>query len=106
VLLLSGEKSYRFLGLIDEELALLLPHNQRIILPGATHRMWHEKPDACRNDVLDFWQELGNRKHPAAASSAHVHSAAVFRQTEDQRKQKGHVLRVPLCLANCQLPSA
>jgi pimeloyl-ACP methyl ester carboxylesterase len=42
VLLLSGEKSYRFLGLIDEELERLLPHNRRIIFRGATHRMWFE----------------------------------------------------------------
>jgi non-heme chloroperoxidase len=56
-LLLSGEKSYRFLGLIDEELTRLLPHARRIILPGATHRMWYEQPEACRNDVLEFLQE-------------------------------------------------
>jgi pimeloyl-ACP methyl ester carboxylesterase len=55
-LLLSGEKSYRFLGLIDEELARLLPHNRRIILRGATHRMWFEQPEPCRNAVLDFWR--------------------------------------------------
>ena len=55
-LLLSGEKSYRFLALIDEELARLLPHNHRIILRGATHRMWFEQPEPCRNAVLDFWR--------------------------------------------------
>jgi hypothetical protein len=56
-LLLSGEKSYRFLGLIDEELTRLLPHARRIILPGATHRMWFEQPEACRNAVLNFLRE-------------------------------------------------
>jgi pimeloyl-ACP methyl ester carboxylesterase len=56
-LLLSGEKSYRFLGLIDEELTRLLPHARRIILPGATHRMWYEQPEACRNAVLEFWRQ-------------------------------------------------
>jgi pimeloyl-ACP methyl ester carboxylesterase len=55
-LLLSGEKSDRFLALIDEELARLLPHNHRIILLGATHRMWFEQPEPCRNAVLDFWR--------------------------------------------------
>ena len=55
-LLLSGEKSYRFLALIDEELARLLPHNRRIILRGATHRMWFEQPEPCRKAVLDFWR--------------------------------------------------
>jgi pimeloyl-ACP methyl ester carboxylesterase len=54
VLLLSGEKSYSFLGLIDEELTRLLPNARRIILHGATHRMWYEQPEACRNAVLEF----------------------------------------------------
>jgi hypothetical protein len=54
VLLLSGEKSYRFLGLIDEELTRLLPHARQIILHGATHRMWFEQPEVCRNAVLEF----------------------------------------------------
>ena len=57
VLLLSGENSYHFLGLIDEELERLLPHNRRIILHGATHRMWFEQPEICRKTVLDFWRE-------------------------------------------------
>jgi pimeloyl-ACP methyl ester carboxylesterase len=57
VLLLSGEKSYGFLGLIDEELNRLLPHARRTILRGATHRMWFEQPETCRNAVLEFWRE-------------------------------------------------
>jgi pimeloyl-ACP methyl ester carboxylesterase len=59
-LILSGEKSYRFLALIDEELARLLPHNHRIILRGATHRMWFEQPEPCRTGVLDFWRSQGS----------------------------------------------
>ncbi|HYL14163.1 MAG TPA: alpha/beta hydrolase [Terriglobales bacterium] len=54
VLLLSGEKSYPFLKLIDEELERLLPDNRRLIIPGATHRMWFEQPELCRTAVLDF----------------------------------------------------
>jgi non-heme chloroperoxidase len=57
VLLLSGEKSYRFLGLIDEELTRLLPHARRTILHGATHRMWFEQPEVCRNAVVEFLRE-------------------------------------------------
>jgi non-heme chloroperoxidase len=56
-LLLSGENSYGFLKLIDEELERLLPHSRRIVLRGATHRMWFEQPDTCRKAVLDFWRE-------------------------------------------------
>jgi len=62
VLLLSGEKSYGFLGLIDEELTRLLPHARRIILHGVTHRMWFEQPEACRNAVLEFWRLQATRK--------------------------------------------
>jgi pimeloyl-ACP methyl ester carboxylesterase len=67
-LLLSGGKSYRFLGLIDEELARLLPHNQHLVLAGASHRMWYEQPEACRKAVLDFWreQEGGGRMQGAS----------------------------------------
>jgi hypothetical protein len=68
VLMLSGEKSYPFLGLIDEELARLLPHNRRIILPGATHRMWFEQPDGCRSDVLEFLR--GDDSHAKPRASA------------------------------------
>src|SRR4029077_15177372 len=56
-LLLSGENSFRFLALIDEELASLIPRSRRIVLRGATHRMWFEQPEECRKDVLDFWRE-------------------------------------------------
>jgi pimeloyl-ACP methyl ester carboxylesterase len=71
-LLLSGEKSYRFLGLIDEELTRLLPHARRIILPGATHRMWYEQPEVCRNDVLEFLQEQRSRSaRPSSAVQRH-----------------------------------
>jgi pimeloyl-ACP methyl ester carboxylesterase len=60
-LLLSGANSYRFLGLIDQEVARLLPHASRIVLPRATHRMWYEQPETCRKDVLDFL-----RQHPGS----------------------------------------
>ena len=68
VLLLSGEKSYPFLGLIDEELARLLPHSRRIILPGATHRMWFEQPDECRRDVLEFLRGGDSQAEPSASA--------------------------------------
>jgi len=58
VLLLSGEKSYPFLKLIDEALERLLPEKRckRIVLRGATHRMWFEQPRVCRKAVFDFWR--------------------------------------------------
>jgi pimeloyl-ACP methyl ester carboxylesterase len=54
VLLLSGAKSYPFLGLISEELARLLPNHEAIFLPDAGHQMWYQAPDVCRKDVEAF----------------------------------------------------
>jgi non-heme chloroperoxidase len=52
VLMLSGAKSYPFLGLIDQALYALLPASQHIIFPNADHQMWLEEPDACRRAVF------------------------------------------------------
>jgi len=52
VLMLSGAKSYPFLGLIDQALYALLPANRRIIFPDATHQMWLEQPQGCREAVF------------------------------------------------------
>jgi hypothetical protein len=73
-LLLSGEKSYPFLGLVDEELERLLPAGRRIVLCGATHRMWYEQPAACRQAVLDFLRASEARR-TAAPGAADWHPA-------------------------------
>jgi non-heme chloroperoxidase len=52
VLRLSGGKSYPFLGLIDQALGALLPGSQQIVFPDATHQMWLEQPDKCRDAVF------------------------------------------------------
>jgi pimeloyl-ACP methyl ester carboxylesterase len=54
VLLLSGDRSYPFLNLIDEELVQLIPHSERIVLHGATHQMFYDKPAICEDEVLAF----------------------------------------------------
>jgi pimeloyl-ACP methyl ester carboxylesterase len=59
VLLLSGAKSYEFLGLITEELARLLPNRETIVLPDAGHQMWYQAPDVCRRDVETFLVHIG-----------------------------------------------
>lgn len=51
-LLLSGARSYPFLGLIDEALMSLLPDAKRIVFPKATHQMWLQEPTACRDATL------------------------------------------------------
>jgi pimeloyl-ACP methyl ester carboxylesterase len=59
VLLLSGAKSYPFLGLITEELARLLPNHETIVLPDTGHQMWYQAPDLCRKDVEAFLVHIG-----------------------------------------------
>lgn len=64
-LLLSGARSYPFLGPITEELARLLPHSQTKILPDAGHQMWYQYPEVCRKAVEEFLgQALQTQKTP------------------------------------------
>ena len=51
--LLSGAKSYPFLALTDAEIARLIPGARRLILPQATHQMWLQAPEACRQATLE-----------------------------------------------------
>jgi pimeloyl-ACP methyl ester carboxylesterase len=53
-LILSGAKSYPFLGTIDAEIARLLPSAKHIVFPNATHQMWLEEPDLCRAAVVQL----------------------------------------------------
>jgi pimeloyl-ACP methyl ester carboxylesterase len=58
VLLLSGSRTYLFLTLINAELHKLLPNNKQIVLEGASHRMWYEKPEDCRGAVMSFLKSI------------------------------------------------
>jgi pimeloyl-ACP methyl ester carboxylesterase len=58
-LLLSGAKSYPFLGPITKELARLLPNRENIVLPDAGHQMWYQEPEVCRRDVETFLRRNG-----------------------------------------------
>ena len=51
-LMLSGAKSYPFLRLIDAAIAALLPNAQHIVFANATHQMWLEEPEKCREAVF------------------------------------------------------
>jgi pimeloyl-ACP methyl ester carboxylesterase len=70
VLLLSGAKSYPFLGLITEELARLLPNRETIVLPDAGHQMWYQAPDVCRKDVEAFLARIGIQSRTASGLNA------------------------------------
>lgn len=59
VLLLSGAKSYPFLGLVTDELARILPNSEAILLPNAGHQMWYQAPAVCREYVEAFLMRIG-----------------------------------------------
>lgn len=61
VLILSGSKSEGVAKYTDAELERLLSKDssRRIILDGATHAMWAQKPKGCRDEVLRFLREMG-----------------------------------------------
>ena len=56
-LLLSGDKTFEFLKLIDEELGRLIPNNRRVVLAGATHHLFYEQPEKCRSVIEEFLEE-------------------------------------------------
>ena len=54
VLMLSGEQTLLIHKLVDRELQPLLPNVKRVIIPKASHDMWGEEPEACRQAALAF----------------------------------------------------
>ena len=57
VLLLSGEGTLEEHRIIDAELHGLIADARRIVIAGATHEMWDEQPDTCREHTLRFLSE-------------------------------------------------
>jgi pimeloyl-ACP methyl ester carboxylesterase len=53
-LVMAGDHSLELLKLIAEELERVLPNARRVVLPGATHEMWNEFPEACRQILFSF----------------------------------------------------
>lgn len=53
-LLLSGARSLKLAGAIDGLLEHTLPQGHRLILANATHDMWSEYPEECRNATIMF----------------------------------------------------
>jgi pimeloyl-ACP methyl ester carboxylesterase len=70
VLLLSGAKSYPFLGLISDELERLLPNRETIVLPDAGHQMWYQAPDVCRKNAETFLARIAIRSSAASGLNA------------------------------------
>jgi len=67
-LLVSGARSYSFLGLIDRELERTLPHAQRIVFGDAGHQMWLAHPVECRTYTEAFFEM--SSPHPEAHDDA------------------------------------
>ncbi len=53
-LMLSGENSYPLGKLIDAELERVLPNEQRVIVPEATHETCNEQPAFCVQAIRAF----------------------------------------------------
>jgi pimeloyl-ACP methyl ester carboxylesterase len=56
-LLLCGDATLPIQQIVNAELERVLTLGQRVTLPGATHDMWVEQPDACGAAALQFLSE-------------------------------------------------
>ena len=56
VLIMTGGKTYRFLQLIDDDLAALLPRAETRVYPTAGHQMWLQEPETCRRNAVEFFR--------------------------------------------------
>jgi pimeloyl-ACP methyl ester carboxylesterase len=54
ILLMWGQNTMQLNKLINAELQRLLPKAETVMIRGATHEMWAEKPDVCRARVVSF----------------------------------------------------
>jgi pimeloyl-ACP methyl ester carboxylesterase len=53
--MLSGERTLPLHRLVDAELERLLPPDvRRVVVPGATHDLWAERGEECREVTLQF----------------------------------------------------
>jgi non-heme chloroperoxidase len=60
VLLLRGERTIDFFGLISDALETLLPNVETASIPGATHSMHSDNPEAFNREVLRFLGSIGD----------------------------------------------
>ena len=54
VLLMGGARSLPLAHAIDGRLESALPHASRVVIADATHDMWSEHPEECRDAALEF----------------------------------------------------
>ncbi len=53
-LMLSGERTLTIHKFVDGELQPLLLNGDRVLISNASHDMWSEQPEACRQAALVF----------------------------------------------------
>jgi non-heme chloroperoxidase len=55
-LLLYGERTHTAAQLVRQELVKLIPKEMQtlVVVPDATHALWSQEPERCRQAVLDF----------------------------------------------------
>ena len=53
-LMLSGERTLTIHKFVDGELQPLLLNGERVVISNASHDMWSEQPEACRQAALAF----------------------------------------------------
>jgi pimeloyl-ACP methyl ester carboxylesterase len=58
-LLLEAERTTALHRVVNGELAKLLPHAERAVIPGATHDMWADAPDHAADLALAFLARHG-----------------------------------------------
>lgn len=58
-LLLEAERTTKLHRIVNQELAKLMPHAERVTIPRATHDMWADAPERCAELALDFLQRQG-----------------------------------------------
>ena len=58
VLMLSGALTRPTHALVDAELERLLSHGRRIVVPGASHDVWVDRPDECVAATVGFLSDM------------------------------------------------
>jgi pimeloyl-ACP methyl ester carboxylesterase len=53
-LLLTGDRTLPLHAQVDAELARLLPNARRVVIAGATHDLWVDRPEECLAETVKF----------------------------------------------------
>ncbi|MDF1503560.1 alpha/beta hydrolase [Roseisolibacter sp. H3M3-2] len=62
VLMLTGTRTTPLHRVVDDALADVLPDVRRVVVEGATHDLWADEPEGCREAVLGFLRERRTRE--------------------------------------------